>query len=194
MRDPLEALKAPIKVEPVEDAADEFTSLPDLANFVIQTSDATLALEEFNLIVRKVITCYGCGEYAFDGSFTAFMTDDEGEQPFCPECVHGIEKRSAWQEETALPKAWTTSLSTDTKPIEFNLDFKPDSSAMLSGSNMLSIGDLVLGSSLGDVPACSSGDLLVSSGNDVQWTNTVNHTAVYDASDPSYIFTQVSSA
>lgn len=35
----------------------------------------------------KVIECYGCGEYALDGTFTAYMTDGDGEQPFCPECV-----------------------------------------------------------------------------------------------------------
>lgn len=67
--------------------------------------------EEMEQVVRanrKVVECYGCDEFAFDGSFTAFATD-EGDQPFCPECVRAIEKRSAWQEETALPKGDLTT-------------------------------------------------------------------------------------
>lgn len=44
-------------------------------------------------VLPKVVQCYGCEEYAFDGCFTAYETD-EGVQGFCPECVKDIERRS----------------------------------------------------------------------------------------------------
>ena len=110
-KDPLAGLSAP--VDNVKDVT-EFRRDITLPITFIQESMRALT-EEFDVIttaaknveaeLRKVIECYGCEEYAFDGTLTTFATD-EGGRPFCPECVRAIEKRSQWQEETALPFAW----------------------------------------------------------------------------------------
>ena len=82
-RDPLAVLSAP-KVE-VDTKVEFDTEEPDI--------DLTPYTLDNLTLTRKVVECYGCSEYAFDGTFTAFATD-EGDQPFCRECVTGIEKRS----------------------------------------------------------------------------------------------------
>ena len=74
----------------------------DLGDLVVPTKDwvypkraglegVTVAADES--LIRLLITCFGCNEYALDGCLTAYETD-EGTQPFCPECVRAIEARS----------------------------------------------------------------------------------------------------
>jgi len=114
LRDPLEALKATTKVEPQDESAKLYIKGDDGTTELVGVTDTILgplvtdslvhaynnllisterAREELGLF-RKVVTCHNCDEYAFDGTFTIFSTDDEGDQGFCHECVAKIEMRS----------------------------------------------------------------------------------------------------
>lgn len=108
-KDPLAGL-SPVKIVNVpgpetdedlpftEPFIDHESLIPAMEAFGRASDAAKEAIEE----LRKVVQCYECGNHAFDGTLTAFETD-EGPQPFCHSCVAAIEERSAWQEETALP-------------------------------------------------------------------------------------------
>lgn len=55
--------------------------------------DCAVAAEAAVKAMPKVVRCFSCMQYAFDGCLTAFETD-EGVYNFCPECVAAIERRS----------------------------------------------------------------------------------------------------
>lgn len=143
-RDPLEALKAPKRdaIDPDVQKDDSHLLDPEALkdHFLVAAHEAKEAMTEPDEIMPnpKVIACYSCNEYAFDGTFTAYMTEEEGDQPFCLECVAGIEKRSGH----------TTAIATNgysTKPMEFpftDFTWKP--------TGDLYIGDVLVGSSSSD--------------------------------------------
>jgi hypothetical protein len=127
-RDPLEALTAPKRnaapestlpdgdavTEMVDAAAEQLDRLSSGYNHLVEVADHTSGHMES---IRKVVQCYDCESFAFDGTLTAFETDDEGPQPFCAECVRKIEHRSRLQ---PLGTTWGTLFGNGVQYPSFN--------------------------------------------------------------------------
>lgn len=86
----------------------------ELTSLVKSFEDLTTVTEQAIEAMPKVIECFNCDEYAFDGTFTAYMTDTDGEQPFCLECVAAIAKRSTPRDVYPAPSfTWKPNESWD---------------------------------------------------------------------------------
>lgn len=125
-KDPLAGLHAPKPFTAEEfdlDAIDE-----QLTGATEDFSDCAVTADKAETL-RKVIVCHGCGEYAFDGTLTAYEAEDEGAQPFCGECVAKIEKRSR---KPQSPTWWNDWNSYKVQPLNYTINY--DSSKFFTNS------------------------------------------------------------
>ena len=143
--DPLSGLNTPsvTKFPEIKDIV-----ISDFSEKIVEMREAidavAVAADEAAEAMPKVVQCYSCNEYAFDGTLSAYMTD-EGEQPFCRDCVSAIERRSKKPAPTLSWGGSSTGWYTTT-PHSFTLNFdSSDSYNKLyygSGVNWTSVGDL----------------------------------------------------
>lgn len=120
--DPLSGLHTPsvTKFPEIKDIV-----ISDFSEKIVEMREAidavAVAAEEAVEAMPKVVQCFSCNEYAFDGTLSAYMTD-EGEQPFCRDCVSAIERRS--KKPAAPTLSWGTGSNWyTTAPYTFTLNF-----------------------------------------------------------------------
>lgn len=109
--DPLAGLKAPtparevtvpVTYDDVKDSVEQAVTEITGGSYARVSDHSHVTTEA----LPKVVQCYECEGFAFDGTLTAFEVEGEGSQPFCRECVAKIEQRS-WPNPVTSPSPTT---------------------------------------------------------------------------------------